>query len=121
MDALTEFLSRPVYEQNRHPGQPTWELWTLDYELLHQLILKSLCEDAPSFFNTIVPPTSQSRECRIEPDGKRFDLLLTGGQITAVFEIKVWSPLGRDQIQRQTQSAKQNGYQLIASFEKRVG
>lgn len=100
MGALQRFLGSAIYPTGTYPGHPTWETWTLDYELIHKLVLKSLVDGAPNFLSHIAPTP---RNCFVEPDGGLYDLRIESESRTTVaeIEIKVWSPLTDYQIGRQ--------------------
>jgi hypothetical protein len=105
MGALQEFLAGVVYPIGAYPGHPTWEIWTLDYELIHKLVLKSLVDGAPNFLTHIA---AAPRNCFVEPDRGLYDLRIASesNKGVAEVEIKVWKQLEDHQITRQIEAVR---------------
>ena len=101
---LEAFLSRCIYAVGARSDYPDWEYWTLDLELIHQLVLKSLFEDASSFLSDYLPPTTTGRRCMREAEKQLYDLVVDPGPTATYFEIKTWIHLRPHQIQRQLQA-----------------
>jgi len=120
-DAIAEFLDRAIYPEGSYPQQPTWELWTLDYELIHKLVLKMLIDSTPGFLADLCPGSSSGRTCLIEPGGGLYDVRVLAGHATAEIEIKVWSPLTSDQVARQIEPIRNSGARLFYLLLGRTG
>ena len=121
-DAIAEFLGRAIYPEGAYPQQPTWELWTLDYELIHKLVLKMLCDSTPGFLADLCPSGSSSgRTCLIEPAGGLYDVRILTDHAVAEIEIKVWSPLTSDQVARQIEPIRTSGTRLFYLLLGRTG
>jgi hypothetical protein len=101
---LEAFLSRCVYPVGGHPDHPTWDNWTLDFELIHQLVLKGLFEDAPSFLSNFLPYTGAPRRCMREAEKQLYDLVVDPGPRATYLEIKTWTRLRPHQVQRQLEA-----------------
>jgi hypothetical protein len=100
---LEAFLSRCIYPVGANPDHPNWEYWTLDFELIHQLILKACFEDAHDFLSDFLPPSMTPRRCVREPKKQLYDLVVDPGPTATYFEIKTFTHLHPHQIQRQLQ------------------
>jgi hypothetical protein len=100
---LKDFLSRCVYQVGGDPDHPTWQCWTLDYERIHQLVLKALFEDTPGFLSEFLSTAPPVITCRVEPEKQLYDLVVNPGPQATYFELKMWSQLTPYQIQRQIQ------------------
>src|SRR5712692_6842141 len=120
-DAIAEFLDRAIYPEGAYPQQPTWELWTLDYELIHKLVLKMLIDSTPGFLADLCPGSSGGRTCLIEPSGGLYDVRVLAGHAVAEIEIKVWSPLTSDQVARQIEPIRNSGTRLFYLLLGRTG
>ena len=114
-DPLTAFLDRVIFERANSL------CWTLDYELIHQLILKALIEDSPEFLSRINSSMQGPPSCTIGPDGGLYDLEVATANCCAVFEIKVFQPLRADQIERQVAGLAGSNRQLFYLLLGRTG
>jgi len=101
---LEAFLSRCIYPAGTFSDRRrSWEYWTLDFELIHQLVLKALFEDASEFLSDYLSPTKNGRHCMREAEGQLYDLVVDPGHAATYFEIKTWTRLDSYRIQRQLQ------------------
>jgi hypothetical protein len=116
MNPLTDFLCRRLYPVGSHPNpaQSNWEAWTVDYEFVHQLVLKALIEDTSEFLPEIVYRNPIWIEPPVPwvPSSRLFDVMVGTGRNATWIEIKTWAKLTDDQIGRQVDWARQNGQRI---------